>query len=48
MLNRDEFERRQNLKRLFLEAENSLKYQIKQRKKPKNRVNYVSNVDVIT
>ena len=48
LLNRDEFERRQNLKRLFLEAENSLKYQINQRKKPKNRVNYVSNVDVIT
>ena len=48
LLNRDDFERRQNLKRLFLDAENSFKYQNRQRKKQNNWVNYISNVDVIT
>ena len=48
LLNRDNLERRQNLKRLLLDAESSLKYQHRQRKKQKNWVNYISNVDVIT
>ena len=48
LLNKDDFERRQNLKRLLSDAESSHKYQHKQRKKQKNWVNYVSNVDVIT
>ena len=45
LLNRDDLERRQNLKRLLSDAESSLKYQQRQ---TKNRVNYISNVDVIT
>ena len=45
LLNKDDFERRKNLKRLLSDAESSLKYQQRQ---TKNRVNYISNVDVIT
>ena len=48
LLNKDDFERRKNLKRLLSDAENSHKYQHKQRMKQKNWVNYISNVDVIT
>ena len=45
LLNRDDLERRQNLKRLLSDAESSLKYQQRQ---TNNRVNYIIHVDVIT
>ena len=49
LLNKDDFERRKNLKKLLSDAENSHKYQLKQqRMKQKNWVNYISNLDVIT
>ena len=48
LLNKDDFERRQHLKRLLIDAESSLRYKQRQRVKPKNWVNYISNVDVIT
>ena len=48
LLNKDDFERRKNLKRLLSGNENFHKYQHKQRTKQKNWVNYISNVDVIT
>ena len=48
LLNKDDFERRQHLKRLLIDAESSLRYKQRQRVKPKNWVNYISNLDVIT
>ena len=58
LLNKDDFKRRQHLKRLLIQfhqfntthvdAESSLRYKQRQRVKPKNWVNYISNLDVIT
>ena len=46
-LNKDHFKRKKELRRL-LDAGSSLSYEQGQRIKQKNRVNYVSNIDVIT
>ena len=47
LLNKDHFKRRKELKSL-LDAGRSQSYKQRQRIKPKNWVNYVSNIDVIT
>ena len=47
LLNKDHFKRRKELKSLLV-AGSSQSYEKRQRIKPKNRVNYVSNIDVIT
>ena len=47
LLNKDHFKRKKELRRL-LDAGSTLSYEQGQRIKQKNRVNYVSNIDVIT
>ena len=47
LLNKDHLEKRQTLKKLF-DNESFQSYEKRQKVEPKNRVNYISNVDVIT